>query len=72
MADGTVPGQRLVYIVSEKKADSQRISAVFHQFAVGVKVAQLSDQTDFEKHQRVYALLALSSIIFFGFLVEKP
>ena len=70
-ADGGVPGQLLVQVVLEEKADIEAVAAVLDQAPVGGDVVEVADENDLEEYYRVDALLSFGAVVGLCLLVEK-
>src|SRR5690554_6364872 len=65
-ANGRVPRQFLVNVVAQKKEDVQTHCTMRNELAVAGKILQISHETEFKKHDRIYAFLAAVTIEMLG------
>src|SRR5690554_37967 len=65
-ANGRVPRQILVDVVTQKEKNVQTHSAMLNELTVAGKVLQISHKTEFEKHHGIDALLAAITIEILG------
>ncbi len=69
-ADGGVPWQLVVQIVTDEEQDVQPHAAVLHQLPVTDDILQIADQAKFEEHNGIDALLSGSAIERLGQFVQ--
>src|SRR5690554_7417202 len=65
-ANGRVPRQFLVNVVAQKKEDVQTHCTMLNELAVAGKILQISHETEFKKHDGIYALLTAIAIEILG------
>src|ERR1022692_2426018 len=66
-----MPGKFFIQIVSYKIEDIHTHTGRSYDAPVTIQVFQVTDQHQFEKHNRINTLLALCAIIFGGGIINK-